>query len=44
MSLKRCCVAGGAVCDVHSVEEYFVHFVCEVIGGVCGCVRFRFVC
>ena len=35
MSLERCCVAGGAVCDVHSVEEDFVHFVCEVIEGGC---------
>lgn len=43
MRLERCCVAGGAVCDVHDVEEDFVHFVCKVIGGVCGRVSFWFV-
>lgn len=43
MSLERRCVAGGAVCDVHDVEEDFVHFVCEVIREVCGCASFLFV-
>ena len=36
MSLERRCVAGGAVCDVHDVEEDFVHFVCEVIERCAG--------